>query len=285
MDRPPPTSPAMPERNSASDRRRRFDGDEISGRIRRVTWPLDHIGSVCRWDRDHVPGEAKCLRLTTIECSFRSRLWRSQCRDKDGDVPVTTLRSCWLQDSGSRPGDARAERNDERGEQEPASQGGWPDFDDMVRPCSEENHLPALLSAFWMAHLKPIPYSSISHPGTGAFRIRRQAGWTCRHTRQIGGRVRLFHSPCTSSLSGCGGRPWHFVGRPTARSVTLERATSRVEQTAFIANRRGREMIDLLAVEEPKPKRANSYDTTIRRCRTRQRTTSCPNACGRLVRP
>jgi hypothetical protein len=44
--------------------------------------------------------------------------------------------------------------------------------------------------------------------------------------------------------------------------------------------RRGREMIDLLAVEEPKPKpakiRAVSY--------TRQRSTSCSNACGRLVR-
>ena len=45
--------------------------------------------------------------------------------------------------------------------------------------------------------------------------------------------------------------------------------------------RRGREMIDLLAVEEPKPKpakiRAVSY--------TRQRSTSCSNACDRLVRP
>jgi hypothetical protein len=44
--------------------------------------------------------------------------------------------------------------------------------------------------------------------------------------------------------------------------------------------RRGREMIDLLAVEEPKPKPAK-----IRRCRTRQRSTGCSNACGRLVRP
>ena len=44
--------------------------------------------------------------------------------------------------------------------------------------------------------------------------------------------------------------------------------------------RRGREMIDLLAVEEPKHKpakmRAVSYE---------QRSTSCSNACGRLVRP
>ena len=42
--------------------------------------------------------------------------------------------------------------------------------------------------------------------------------------------------------------------------------------------RRGREMIDLLAVEEPKPKpaklRALSYEAA-----------SCSNACGRLVRP
>src|SRR5262245_38843894 len=44
--------------------------------------------------------------------------------------------------------------------------------------------------------------------------------------------------------------------------------------------RRGREMIDLLAVEEPKPKpakiRAVSYEAAI---------SSCSNACGRLVRP
>ena len=39
--------------------------------------------------------------------------------------------------------------------------------------------------------------------------------------------------------------------------------------------RRGREIIDLLAVEEPKPKPAK-----IRACRTRQRWTSCSNACG-----
>jgi hypothetical protein len=44
--------------------------------------------------------------------------------------------------------------------------------------------------------------------------------------------------------------------------------------------RRGREMIDLLAVEEPKPKPAKNG-----RCRTRQRSTSCSNACRRLVRP
>src|SRR6266850_8465747 len=44
--------------------------------------------------------------------------------------------------------------------------------------------------------------------------------------------------------------------------------------------RRGREMIDLLAVEEPKPKPAKNG-----RCRTRQRSTSCSNAYGRLVRP
>ena len=49
--------------------------------------------------------------------------------------------------------------------------------------------------------------------------------------------------------------------------------------------RRGREMIDLLAVVEPKPEPANSYDTAMGRCRTRQRSTSCSNACGRLVRP
>ena len=46
--------------------------------------------------------------------------------------------------------------------------------------------------------------------------------------------------------------------------------------------RRGREMIDLLAVvEQP----ANSYDTAMGLCRTRQRSTSCSNAYGRLVRP
>ena len=44
--------------------------------------------------------------------------------------------------------------------------------------------------------------------------------------------------------------------------------------------RRAREMIDLLAVEEPKPKPAKNG-----RCRTRQRSTSCSNACRRLVRP
>src|SRR5712664_4853812 len=44
--------------------------------------------------------------------------------------------------------------------------------------------------------------------------------------------------------------------------------------------RRGREMIDLLALEEPKPKPAKNG-----RCRTRQRSTSCSNAYGRLVRP
>ena len=43
--------------------------------------------------------------------------------------------------------------------------------------------------------------------------------------------------------------------------------------------RRGREMIDLLVVEEPKPKPAK-----YGRCRTRQRSTSCSNACGRLLR-
>jgi hypothetical protein len=46
-----------------------------------------------------------------------------------------------------------------------------------------------------------------------------------------------------------------------------------------INRRRGREMIDLLAVEEPKPKptkiRAVSYEAAI---------ASCSNACGRLVR-
>src|SRR5262245_10468292 len=51
------------------------------------------------------------------------------------------------------------------------------------------------------------------------------------------------------------------------------------------AGGREREMIDLLAVEGPKPKPANSYDTAIRRCRTRQRSSSCSNACGRLLRP
>ena len=44
--------------------------------------------------------------------------------------------------------------------------------------------------------------------------------------------------------------------------------------------RREREMIDLPAVEEPKPKPAKNG-----RCRTRQRSTSCSNAYGRLVRP
>src|SRR5215469_12914721 len=44
--------------------------------------------------------------------------------------------------------------------------------------------------------------------------------------------------------------------------------------------RRRREMIDLLAVEEPKPKPANSTTPLYRRCRTRQRSTSCSNACG-----
>jgi hypothetical protein len=44
--------------------------------------------------------------------------------------------------------------------------------------------------------------------------------------------------------------------------------------------RRGREMIELLAVEEPKPKPAKNG-----RCRTRQRSTGCSNAYGRLVRP
>jgi hypothetical protein len=39
----------------------RFGGDEIRGRIRRVTWPLDRVGSVCRRDRDLIAGEAKCL--------------------------------------------------------------------------------------------------------------------------------------------------------------------------------------------------------------------------------
>jgi hypothetical protein len=42
--------------------------------------------------------------------------------------------------------------------------------------------------------------------------------------------------------------------------------------------RRGREMIDLLAVEEPKPKPAKI------RAVWRQRSTSCSSACGRLVR-
>ena len=45
--------------------------------------------------------------------------------------------------------------------------------------------------------------------------------------------------------------------------------------------RRGREMIDLLAVEEPKPKPAKIRPVSY----TRQRSTSCSNACGRLVRP
>ena len=45
--------------------------------------------------------------------------------------------------------------------------------------------------------------------------------------------------------------------------------------------RRGREMIDLLAVEEPKPKPAKIRAVSC----TRQRSTSCSNACGRLVRP
>jgi len=44
--------------------------------------------------------------------------------------------------------------------------------------------------------------------------------------------------------------------------------------------RHGREMIDLLAAEEPKLKRAKNG-----RYRTRQRSTSCLNACRRLVRP
>src|SRR5215510_14092110 len=44
--------------------------------------------------------------------------------------------------------------------------------------------------------------------------------------------------------------------------------------------RRGRAMIDLLAVEEPKPKPAK-----IRAVSYRQRSKSCSNACGRLVRP
>jgi hypothetical protein len=44
--------------------------------------------------------------------------------------------------------------------------------------------------------------------------------------------------------------------------------------------RRGREMIDLLAVGEPKPKPAKNG-----RCRTRHRSTGCSNGCRRLVRP
>jgi hypothetical protein len=226
-----------------------FDRTKISGWIRRVTRPFDLIGSVCWWDRDHVPGEAKYLGWDAIECSSQFRLWRSQCRKKDGDAPVTTLCSCRLQDRGSRPGNARAKRNDECGEQEPASQRGWPDFDEIVRPCSEENHLPSLPLAFWMAHLKPIPYSSSGHPGTGAFRIRSQVGWMCRHIRQINGRVRLVHSPCTRSFSlhqvlvrlRRTRPPRHFADRPTARSVTLERATARVEQTAFREPARARD--------------------------------------------
>src|SRR5258708_15319403 len=75
------------------------------------------------------------------------------------------------------------------------------------------------------------------------------------------------------------------VGTPSSPAMT-GRLKCRIdpEQRCMLPEhkpvRRGREMIDLLAVEEPKPKPAKNG-----RCRTRQRSTSCSNAYGRLVRP
>ena len=88
------------------------------------------------------------------------------------------------------------------------------------------------------------------------------------HSRRFGLLSVTSGLPQTADITRPG---WHFAFVPLA-------AVSRCSELSYETGH-GREMIDLLAVEE---------SLSRRRCgryRTRQRSTSCSNACGRLVRP